>query len=101
MKKSLLVILPLFSLFLVWTNPKPEAYVEHLWWKLQKQSCRRNSSSGESLMTCNLLTYTPKEVGKTLVNGYVHRQNYVLFSVYTTHFFGMKNSSLGIGGLFL
>jgi Domain of unknown function (DUF4359) len=101
MKKSLLIILSLFSLFLVVTNPKQEAYVEYLWWKLQENSCDRNSPDREILIACNLLQPTPKEIGKTFIKGYVRRQNYILFSVYTTRFLGMKNSSVGIGGFFL
>jgi Na+/H+ antiporter NhaB len=83
------------------TNPNKDAYAQHIAWKFKEQICKETPITASARLTCAILSPMPHDWTASLLKGYSRRDNYVLFSIYTTEFSGLKNRSIGIAGHFL
>jgi hypothetical protein len=78
------------------TNPGEEAYAEWAAQKIVATSCQQPQSPN-----CYALASVPRGALKMAVRQYSYRQNFMLFSYYTTDFAGQKERRLGVVGYFL
>ena len=81
---------------LVVTNPGEDAYAAWAVHRLQSEACQRPRSPA-----CLAVTSMPQEVLIFTIKQYTHRQNCVLFSVYTTNFFSIQKQGFGLTGFFI
>jgi len=94
-------ILTAFTCLMAVTNPSKEAYVESIAWNFQATTCKEANLSAAVKAACYSLAPLPLDATKSLLNGYSRRQDYVIFSIYTTEFWGIKNCKFGVFGNFL
>ncbi len=77
------------------TNPSKESYLEHLTWQLKDSACQQQQ------LSCTTLKNVPPGVSAAMLSSYTRRQNFLLFSIYTTDFYGVHDQTIGLGGFFL
>jgi len=94
-------LLTAFTCLMAVTNPSKEAYVESLAWQFQDTTCKQEQLPVDVKATCYTLAPLALEATKSVLNGYSRRQDYILFSIYTTDLWGIKNRKLGAFGNFL
>lgn len=83
------------------TNPSKEAYSEYLAWQIKDNYCQNSPISNMTKVGCATIAPLPPGAMKPIIEGYTRQKNYVVFSIYSTDAWGMKNSFIGIGGNFL
>ncbi|MEA5467289.1 DUF4359 domain-containing protein [Spirulina sp. 06S082] len=82
-------------------NPDKEDYLKHAAWNFQEKSCKQDPIALPAKVVCGTLGTLPPEIAtQPLINSYSRRQNYVLFSLYTTDIWGMKTNTVAIAGHF-
>jgi hypothetical protein len=94
-------LLTTFTCLMAVTNPSKEAYVESLAWQFQDTTCKQEQLPVDVKATCYTLAPLALEATKSILNGYSRRQDYILFSIYTTDLWGIKNRKFGAFGNFL
>ncbi|PSB17699.1 hypothetical protein C7B61_02080 [filamentous cyanobacterium CCP1] len=80
---------------LILTNPNEVSYANWIALHMQTHACQNQGS-----IACQTIEHLPKDMLKPTLEQYSYRQNFVLFSIYTTQFFGLQERSVGIGGHF-
>ena len=86
---------------LAFTNPTQEVYAENLVWEIKENCNKQTQLSPIAQARCYSITPLPPSTIKPVIGIYTRRQNYHLFSIYTTDMWGMKNQAIGLGGHFL
>jgi Na+/H+ antiporter NhaB len=82
------------------TNPRQDAYTQYAAWKFKDNLCKQTPLPSTAQLTCATLSPLPYDWAARLLNGYTRRDNYFLFSVYTTEVFGLENRTIAIAGQF-
>ncbi|MDF0554024.1 DUF4359 domain-containing protein [Kamptonema sp. UHCC 0994] len=82
------------------TNPSKEAYVEHVVWELKDSACDQQDLSVSIKISCATLNTLPPAMTMGMLNSYSRRHNFLLFSTYTTDFYGLEKQTIGLVGLF-
>ncbi|WP_026734224.1 DUF4359 domain-containing protein [Fischerella sp. PCC 9605] len=88
----------LIPLFLALTNPSQKGYEEYVVWKLKQTTCKQKSLKPETQLSCAFLSNFPYNFSARALSGYIRRENYLFFSIYTTDAFGLRDRSVGISG---
>jgi hypothetical protein len=91
----------LIPLLLGISNPQPKAYTEYIVWAAKTRICRQEQTELSMQASCVMLSAIPPQASSTVLRQYVHRENYLVFSIYTLDGFGFRDRSIGIGGHFL
>jgi hypothetical protein len=88
--------LPLLAI----SNPNREDYLKHAAWNFQDKPCKQDPIPLPAKVACWTSGVFPPEMATKPLNYYSRRQDYVLFSLYTTDIWGMKTKTVGIAGHF-
>ena len=95
------VFLALVSSIMALTNPTKDAYLDHAAWHLHDTYCQQKSLPLGVKAACFVGKPLPPDAVKPVIESYTRHQNYFLFSIYTTNFWGKKFHTVGLGGKFL
>lgn len=81
-------------------NPSPKAYAEYVVWKLKQTTCQRKHLPPLAQVSCASLSMFPHQFSEQILQGYIHREDHALFSIYSIDTLGLSDRSLGIAGRF-
>lgn len=82
------------------SNPTKEAHAENLVWQIKDNYCQQTQLSDVAQAGCYTIAPLPPSAIEPVIISYTRRHNYLLFSIYTTDIWGMKNRAIGLGGQF-
>jgi len=91
------IALTVTAILMAVTNPGKQSYIEDFSWRVKETSCQQEQLSVGATLACSTLAPLPNSAIESILEGYSRRQNYILFSIYTTDFWGLKSRSIGVG----
>lgn len=91
----------IFASFMAATNPAKEDYLERTARRLTEEICTHQQLPRELKLACSRVAPLASSTLKPLISAATRRQNYLLFSIYTTELGCIQSRSLGLGGQFL